>query len=89
MVGGPAPGSPRPIAGNVIVRAATSAVTVISVDTDGRYSTVVAPGTYRITGTYSQSVGSSGEIDECRSIADTTVVSAGQTAKVAVYCSVP
>lgn len=89
LVGGPAPGTPRPIAGSVVVREGASVVAVIAVEKDGRYSAVLAPGIYRIAGNYNQTRSTSAQTDECHSTATTTVLSAGRTTQVDVNCNVP
>lgn len=50
-VGGPAPGTPRPLPGKVtLVDTATHVRHDVRVATDGKYSVTVPPGTYEVQG---------------------------------------
>jgi hypothetical protein len=48
FVGGPAPGSPRPLSGTIVVTGKLSLM--VAVGPDGRYAATVPAGTYRVAG---------------------------------------
>jgi hypothetical protein len=55
-VGGPAPGSPVPLAGTITF-VGTNGTTTTDVDATGRYAVALSPGDYRISGTSPQVAG--------------------------------
>lgn len=50
-VGGPAPGAPFPLPGNITARADTGATFTASTGSSGRFKLSLPPGTYHVTGT--------------------------------------
>ena len=50
MVGGPAPGLPRPVRGTVTATASSGNRCDVKVGDDGRFDLDLAPGVYRLTG---------------------------------------
>jgi hypothetical protein len=81
-VGGPAPGSPRPLPGSVTIDGLVTQH--IAVGSDGSYRAVVPAGTYTVTGTSPQyNDGAS----NCRTDSDTVTLAAGQTVAADVICS--
>ena len=80
-VGGPAPGTARPLPGTVIVRTPTSEISV-PVGNDGRYSAEVPPGRYEIEG-HSPLYGSGKYL--CRALKSASPA-ANETTTANVYC---
>jgi hypothetical protein len=81
-VGGPAPGTPRPLSGAVTLRDSAGAVFTGTAGSDGMFSVRVPIGSYTITGR--SPLYSSGNVD-CQSIAPVTVT-ADATIQVLVTC---
>lgn len=89
VVGGPAPGSARPLAGNIIVHRGTATdgpvVASAPTGTDGRFSVEVPPGTYELTG--ASPLVNGGRTSSCLSD-PVTVTHSASTADVAVMCNI-
>jgi hypothetical protein len=85
-VGGPAPGSPFPLPGTIIARAAGGETFTATAGRDGRFTLSLPPGSYRVTGR-------SPLMQSGRMICAATHelhVSRGQPARhVTVVCSIP
>jgi hypothetical protein len=82
-VGGPAPGTARPLPGTVTLEnTATHSTTLLRVGQDGRYTTSVGAGTYKIVG-HSPLYGS-GKY-ECKS-PKTVTTAANAKARADVFC---
>ena len=85
-VGGPAPGSPVPLAGTITARTATGETFTATAGRDGRFKLSLPPGTYRVTGR--SPLMQSGQMI-CAATA-VLHVSRGQPARpVIVVCSIP
>ena len=82
-VGGPAPGSARPVSGSITLDGPVSRH--VTVGPDGKYSVVVPVGTYAVTGAMGDDASSS---VGCRTIADAVTLAAGETVAADVICSV-
>jgi hypothetical protein len=81
-VGGPAPGTPRPLRGSITLRDSGGTAFTATAGSDGVFSVRVPPGSYTITGR--SPLYDSGNVD-CPSIAPATVT-AGATIRVVVAC---
>jgi hypothetical protein len=81
-VGGPAPGTPRPLPGRVFFKSVGGELHVASVATDGKFSLILPAGSYTVTGRSRQYEG--GNLD-CRASGAVTVA-AGGTVHVLVSC---
>jgi hypothetical protein len=85
-VGGPAPGSPVPLPGQVVAVESAGTRLTVTVGNDGRFSLSLPAGTYRLSG-YSPLIDSG----KARCSAEHAVrVTTGRTTRhVAVICSIP
>ena len=83
LVGGPAPGSPRAVSGKVFVTGSAGKYTA-SAASDGRYTLLVHPGTYSVTG--SSPLYNDGS--PCLPATKVTV-KRGLTSQANVYCQMP
>jgi hypothetical protein len=81
-VGGPAPGSPRPISGSVDI--AGPATKQLAVGPDGKYTAVLPAGVYMVTGGSPQYGSGTGG---CQTQANTVSLAAGHAVTADVYCS--
>jgi len=88
MVGGPSPGVRLPLPGDVIATAITGERFTVSTGNSGRFTMLVPPGIYKLTG-YSPRVHVNGQ--EARCIAARSIrVKAGERLRhIDVFCSVP
>lgn len=81
-VGGPAPGTPRPMSGTVTITGPDGSTTKTQVDQTGTFEIGLYPGTYRIHG-------SSPSFDDgalCSTDPPSTKLAAGKTVTANVYC---
>lgn len=81
-VGGPAPGTARPVAGTVTFTGPNGSTTKTQVDKTGRFEIGLYPGTYRIRG----SSPSFNDGAPCATDPATTRLTAGTTVTADVYC---
>ena len=81
VVGGPAPGLPRPIPGTVVAQRPGGSYAV-TVGSDGEYTMQLPPGTYTVTGTSWRYNGGSGDCPPSNAV--TVVRDQARTAD--VYC---
>jgi hypothetical protein len=81
-VGGPAPGSPRPVAGGTVTFAGSGRTTA-AMSEQGRFSAELNPGIYVVTAT-SPDYNSGAACEALHPVR----VSAGETASVEVFCQV-
>jgi hypothetical protein len=81
-VGGPAPGTPRPLSGSITLRDSVGTVFTGTAGSDGLFSVRVPPGVYTVTGR--SPLYNSGTVD-CQSVGSVTVA-ARTTIRVVVMC---
>jgi hypothetical protein len=83
-VGGPAPGAPRPLPGEVAITNSAGKVVTARASTDGTFSAELPAGAYKVTG---RSPLYESGAKNCRPTPPTTVVVAsGEPARVTLYC---
>ena len=80
-VGGPAPGSPRPLPGSVTIDGPVTQHVVVG--SDGRYRVILPAGTYTVTGTSPQY---NDGATNCRTDGDTVTLTTGATVAADVSC---
>ena len=81
-VGGPAPGAPRPLPGNVTLRSRDGATFTSTAGSDGAFSLQVPAGSYTATGR--SPLYQSGDVD-CQALGPVTVT-AGASSRMDVFC---
>jgi hypothetical protein len=81
-VGGPAPGTPRPLMGSITLRNSSGTAFTTTAGSDGAFSARIPPGTYTVIGRSPLYDSGSGD---CRPIEPVTVV-ASTTTQVVVAC---
>jgi len=82
LVGGPAPGTPVPVAGKLTIDGNGSVVHA-DIAADGRFAIQLAPGVYQVSATSPRYNNSDGV---CRTSPPVKVLASGKTVTVDVYC---
>ena len=86
-VGGPAPGAPVPVPGQIVATSRAGARFTATVGGDGRYRLTLSPGTYQVTG-HSPMVYSNGAQMLCTAARPVHISAGKTTSGVNVICSI-